>query len=89
MIFLVILFLKGDNMQEKYNEVPNIITCKDLDYLKDMFNWNYEALKKSVNAYNNVTDEELGKVIYKASELFDNNLNIILKTLEVGGGDSE
>ena len=89
MIFLVILFLKGDNMQEKYNEVPNIITCKDLDYLKDMFNWNYEALKKSVNAYNNVTDEELGKVIYKASELFDNNLNIILKTLEIGGGDSE
>ena len=76
-------------MQEKYDEVPNIITCKDLDYLKDMFNWNYEALKKSVNAYNNVNDEELGKVIYKASELFDNNLNIILKTLEVGGGDSE
>ena len=76
-------------MQEKYNEVPNIITCKDLDYLKDMFNWNYEALKKSVNAYNNVVDEELGKVIYKASELFDKNLNIILKTLEVGGKDSE
>ena len=76
-------------MQEKYNEVPNIITGKDLDYLKDMFNWNYEALKKSINAYNNVKDEKLGKIIYKASELFDNNLNIILKTLEVGGGDSE
>ena len=34
-------------MQEKYDEVPNIITGKDLDYLKDMFNWNYEALKKA------------------------------------------
>ena len=76
-------------MQEKYNEVPNIITCKDLDYLKDMFNWNYEALKKSVNAYNNVDDEDLGKVIYETSELFDKNLNIILKTLEVGGKDNE
>ena len=29
-----------------YNEVPNIITGKDLDYLSDMFNWNYEVLKK-------------------------------------------
>ena len=29
-----------------YNEVPNIITGKDLDYLSDMFQWNYGALKK-------------------------------------------
>lgn len=27
-----------------YNKVPNIITGKDLDYLSDMFNWNYDAL---------------------------------------------
>ena len=24
-----------------YTEVPNILTGKDLDYLSDMFNWNY------------------------------------------------
>ena len=72
-------------MEENYSEVPNIITGKDLDYLSDMFLWNYEALKKSVEASNNVEDEDIRTVIDKASDLFDNNLNIILKTLEVQG----
>ncbi len=76
-------------MEENYSEVPNIITGKDLDYLSDMFLWNYEALKKSVEASNNVEDEDIRTVIDKASDLFDNNLNIILKTLEVGGGQGE
>ena len=76
-------------MEENYSEVPNIITGKDLDYLSDMFLWNYEALKKSVEAYNNVEDEDIRTVIDKASDLFDSNLNIILKTLEVGGGQGE
>ena len=31
---------------QQYNEVPNIITGKDLDYLSDMFEWNYGTLKK-------------------------------------------
>ena len=30
-----------------YNEVPNIITGKDLDYLSDMFNWNYEEIGRA------------------------------------------
>ena len=34
-------------MNDKYMEVPNdILTGKDLDYLCDMFQWNYGALKK-------------------------------------------
>ena len=28
---------------KNYNEVPNIISGKDLDYLSDIFNWNYGA----------------------------------------------
>ena len=27
-------------MNLNYEQVPNIITGKDLDYLSDMFNWN-------------------------------------------------
>ena len=35
-------------MNEQYMEVPtNILTGKDMDYLSDMFEWNYEALKKT------------------------------------------
>ena len=39
-----------------YTEVPNIISCKDLDYLSDMFNWNYGAYKSSYSASNRVKE---------------------------------
>lgn len=70
-----------------YNEVPNIITGKDLDYLSDMFNWNYEGLKKSNTAINNVEDEEIKTTIEKCYNLFNNNLNVVLSILNQGGSN--
>lgn len=72
-----------------YTEVPNIITGKDLDYLSDMFNWNYEALKKMNVAVNQVTDEQLKTVLEKGYNLFKNNLNITLSILNEGGTTNE
>ena len=70
-----------------YNEVPNIITGKDLDYLSDMFNWNYEALKKMNVAMNQVTDERIRTTIEKGYNLFKNNLNVTLSILNEGGNN--
>ena len=43
-----------------FEEVPNnILTGKDLDYLSDIFNWNYVALKKTNADYKLVNDEEI------------------------------
>ena len=70
-----------------YNEVPNIITGKDLDYLSDMFNWNYEALKKTNVALTNVEDEEIISVLESSYDLFKNNLNVILSILQTGGNN--
>lgn len=70
-----------------YNEVPNIITGKDLDYLSDMFNWNYEALKKMNVAVNQVTDEQIKNTLQKGYNLFKNNLNITLSILNEGGNN--
>ena len=70
-----------------YNEVPNIITGKDLDYLSDMFNWNYEALKKMNVAMNQVTDERIRTIIEKGYNLFKNNLNVTLSILNEGGNN--
>lgn len=72
-----------------YTEVPNIITGKDLDYLSDMFNWNYEALKKMNVAVNQVTDEQLKNVLEKGYNLFKNNLNVTLSILNEGGTSNE
>ena len=72
-----------------YTEVPNIITGKDLDCLSDMFNWNYEALKKMNVAVNQVTDEQLKNVLEKGYNLFKNNLNVTLSILNEGGTTNE
>lgn len=70
-----------------YNEVPNIITSKDLDYLSDMFNWNYEAIKKMNVAITQVTDEQIKNILEKGYNLFKNNLNITLSIINEGGNN--
>ncbi len=70
---------------ETHKEVPNIITGKDLDYLSDMFEWNYGALKKMNEAVEHVQDEGLKTVLEKGYNLFKNNLNIVLSILNEGG----
>ncbi len=72
-------------MEENYQEVPNIISGKDLDYLSDMFNWNYGAYKSSYSGSKMVNDEELKAMLEKASNIFHSNMTKILNILNNGG----
>lgn len=72
-------------MDLKYETVPDMISGKDLDYLTDAFNWNYGAFKSSVNDYDVAVDEEVCKLLDKASDLFYKNMEAILSILEGGG----
>ena len=67
-----------------YEKVPNIITGKDLDYLSDMFNWNYGAYKNTYNAIEDVNDKEIKEILTKASNMFYNNMNVVLNILSSG-----
>ena len=69
-----------------YQEVPNIITGKDLDYLSDMFEWNTLALKQFNESIVKVNDERIKKILKKACGMFDTNLKIIISIL---GGEHE
>ena len=69
--------------------VPNMISCKDLDYLSDMFNWNYGAYKSTCNAINSVNDVEIKDMLSKASNVFQGNISKILNILNEGGGNNE
>ena len=64
-----------------YEKVPNIITGKDLDYLSDMFNWNYGAFKSNYNAISEIKDNEVKEIIEKGSNLFKDSLMNILSIL--------
>ena len=67
--------------------VPNMIGCKDLDYLSDMFNWNYGAYKSASNAINSVGDSEIKDMLSKASNVFHGNISKILNILNEGGNN--
>lgn len=69
---------------KEYEEVPNIISGKDLDYLSDMFNWNYGAYKSAINMALEVTDDVLAKHIEKTSKVFLNGMESVLDILEEG-----
>ena len=69
-------------MNDKYMEVPNdILTGKDLDYLCDMFQWNYGALKSSNDSVSSINDKEIIDIMQRAGELFDDNSNVVLDIL--------
>ena len=72
---------------QTYDEVPSIISCKDLDYLWDMFNWNYGAYKTTYNLVSFVEDPELKDMLNTAVEVFQNNINKILNILSNGGSN--
>lgn len=74
-------------MQEQYSEVPNIISGKDLDYLSDMFNWNYGVYKASLNASNSVTDSEVKAMLDRSTNIFHSNMTNILSILNNGGNN--
>lgn len=69
-------------MNGQYAEVPNnILTGKDLDYLSDMFRWNYGALKYMNDFVSEINDREIIDIVERACELFDDNLNTVLDIL--------
>ncbi len=74
-------------MQQNYQEVPNIITGKDLDYLSDMFTWNLSAYKKLNNCINQVREEDVRNLLEEAIDLFHSNTQIVLNILNQGGSN--
>lgn len=75
-------------MSKIMNVPENLITGKDLDYLSDMFEWNYIAFKKTCADINMIDDQELVRVFGEVCDLFEDNLNQILCLLKNPGGDT-
>ena len=67
-----------------YEKVPNIITGKDLDYLSDIFNWNYGGYKSACSMFESIDDESLLDVVDKCANVFYRNMEGVLSILEEG-----
>lgn len=63
-------------------QVPTIISTKDLSYLSDMFEWNFVASKKALHYSNEVMDEDVKKILDKTFKMHEKNLKKILELLQ-------
>jgi len=68
-------------MKETKNTAPNILTGKDLDYLKDIFGWNYTIYKYGENSINNIENKEITKIFKECNNFVYDNLNLIIDIL--------
>ena len=62
--------------------VQEMISTKDSAYIKDMFNWNFVAMKKFDNYIENVEDEEIVKKLNNLADMHFQNCNTLIKLLE-------
>lgn len=63
-------------------QVPAIISTKDLSYLSDMFEWNFIATKKALHYNNEVQNEEIKKELDKIYKMHEKHLKKILELLK-------
>lgn len=63
-------------------QVPAIISTKDLSYLSDMFEWNFVAAKKALHYSNEVTNAEIKKELDKVYKMHEKHLKKILELLQ-------
>jgi len=66
------------------NKVPDILTGKDLDYLKDIFGWNYTLYKYGENTIDLIEDSEIAKLFKECNDFFFDNMNLIIDILAKG-----
>lgn len=78
-----------ENDKRIYDMVPNIISGKDLDYLSDMFSWNYGAYKCTNSSIKSVSDNDIKSILKDSSDIFYNNMNKILFLLNAGGNNGQ
>jgi len=64
------------------NNVPKIISTKDLDYIKDMLIWNLIASKKANNFLDEIEDKEVADITKEMANLHAEHYNFILNILK-------
>lgn len=68
-------------MKETKNGAPNILTGKDLDYLKDIFGWNYTIYKYGENSIDNIENKEITKLFKECNNFVYDNMNLVVDIL--------
>lgn len=63
-------------------QVPTMISTKDLAYLSDIFGWNFTACKKAYHFAKEVVDVEIQEAFMQVSNMHKKICEEIVKILE-------
>ena len=74
-------------MKDTKNSAPDILTNKDLDYLEDIFGWNYTLYKFTENNIDNIEDKEIIKLFKECGNIFYDNMNLVIDILAKEDGN--
>ena len=66
---------------QNYEEVPAMISGKDLDYLSDIYNWNFNACKLANHFKEEVQDEEIKDLLSRAADMHKEHAKAVLNIL--------
>lgn len=69
-------------MNKNYEEVPSMISCKDLDYLSDIYDWNFNVSKLLNHFSKEVTDQEIKNMLEKAKDVHKEHAKFVLNILK-------
>lgn len=67
-------------------QVPDMISSKDLDYISDMFNWNFNASKVAHHFSEESTDEDVKQILHEGALMHS---QICHKLINMLGGHNE
>ena len=62
-------------------EVPNIISTKDLSYIKDMLSWNLVMAKKSKEYLKLVGDKDVKELLKKVNVVHKSHYEMLLEII--------
>ena len=62
-------------------EVPNIISTKDLSYIKDMLSWNLVMAKKSKEYLKLAGDKDVKELLNKVNEVHKSHYEMLLEII--------
>lgn len=64
------------------DNIPQIISTKDMSYLSDMFEWNYNAFKQVSHYIGEVQDDNIKELLERFRNMHEDHLNYIISILK-------
>ena len=66
---------------QNYKEIPTMISGKDLDYLSDIYDWNFNACKLAKHFEKEAKDEEIRTLLEKIADMHKEHAIAVLNIL--------